>query len=233
MLIRTLIVEDDPMVLNINRKFLEKIDSFQLAGVARNGTDALHILEEEPVDLLLLDVYMPSFNGVELLRKIRAAGIKCDVIMITAADSPEIVEEAMRLGVVDFILKPYDFNRLHNALLIYKKRYTMFRTMQPLNQRGIDSLQSFADKEKEKEKEKEEEESLPKGIDPITLNLIRETLQGSDQPLSAQDISNYVQLSRITTRKYLEYLAEINEIILDLKYSSQGRPTKLYRVIRT
>jgi response regulator of citrate/malate metabolism len=219
--IRTLIVEDDPMVSNINKKFLEKIDSFELVDIAKNGEQGLKFLREQAVDLLLVDLYMPNFNGMELLRTIRSNGYKCDVIMITAADSPDVVEEALRLGVVDFILKPYDFQRFQSALLLAKKRFTLFRSIQSLNQQKIDSLQNLL--------EKEESELLPKGIDPITLDLIRDALHHSQTPLSAQDISDQVELSRITTRKYLEYMVEMNEIKLELKYSQQGRPTKLYR----
>ncbi|GAB7386447.1 response regulator [Bacillaceae bacterium] len=219
MTIRTLIVEDDPMVSNINKMFLERIEAFQLVGTARNGEEALRCLAQKPVDLLLLDVYMPAKNGLELLRNIRIKGYKTDVILITAAQSPATIEEAMRLGVVDCILKPFDFERFRNALLFYKKRFTMFRSSDIINQQGIDSLQLAAE---------EGDEPLPKGLNPVTLGLIREALQRAGSPLSAQELASRVRLSRITTRKYLEYLAEKREITLDLKYSPKGRPTKLY-----
>jgi response regulator of citrate/malate metabolism len=228
MCIRTVIVEDDPMVSNINKSFLERSHSFSLVGIARNGEEALQLFAKEPIDLLLLDMYMPSLNGMELLHKIRAEGIKSDVIMITAADSPEVIEEAMRLGVVDFILKPYDYNRFQSALQQFRKRYKIFRSQQKISQEGIDSLHGSD----YKEKADIEQEFLPKGIDKITLHLIRETLENSGTPLSAQNISDQVRLSRITTRKYLEYLAETGEIVLDLKYSAQGRPTKLYHYLK-
>ncbi|WP_134701114.1 response regulator [Ammoniphilus sp. YIM 78166] len=224
MRINVLIVEDDPMVSSINKRFLGKSLEFSLIGTAKNGKEALAKIKDTPIDLLLLDMYMPVLNGLELLKEIRHSGYQCDVIMITAADAPEVVEEALRLGVVDFILKPYDYKRFQDALMAYKRRYEMFRAHSfAFNQEVIDSLQR-----QPVAKPTREDELTPKGIDPITLNLVRETLQQSAQPLSAQDISDRTDLSRITTRKYLEYLAELNEIILDLKYSNQGRPTKLY-----
>ncbi|MEW9670093.1 response regulator [Ammoniphilus sp. 3BR4] len=224
MKINVLIVEDDPMVSSINKRFLGKSHEFSLIGTAKNGKEALAKMEDAPIDLLLLDMYMPVLNGMELLKEIRHSGYQCDVIMITAADAPDVVEEALRLGVVDFILKPYDYKRFQDALIAYKRRYDMFRAhSSAVNQEVIDSLHR-----QPAAKPNREDEHTPKGIDPITLNLVRETLQQSAQPLSAQDISDRTDLSRITTRKYLEYLAELNEIILDLKYSNQGRPTKLY-----
>lgn len=230
MSIKVLIVEDDPMVSSINKKFLERNPEFSLLGTARNGKEALAQMEQTPADLLLIDMYMPILNGLELLKEIRQSDYKSDVIMITAADAPDIVEEAMRLGVVDFILKPYDYKRFQSALLQYKKRYEMFRSNpSAISQESIDALQGSSSAKPGKAQG--EVDLPPKGIDPITLNLIRQTLRNSDLPLSAQDISDRIELSRITTRKYLEYLAERQEILLDLKYSSQGRPTKLYHHI--
>jgi response regulator of citrate/malate metabolism len=218
--IQTLIVEDDPMVSDINKRFLEKMDSFKLIGIAKNGEEALQYLARHPIDLLLLDVYMPVLSGMELLRKIRANEYKIDIILITAANSPDIIEEAMRLGTVDCILKPFDFIRFRSALSRYKNRYMMFRSNHIIDQKRIDALH--------RKEEKEKTEPLPKGLDPVTLNLIRHSLQNLKFPQSVQEIADHVQLSRITIRKYLDYLAENNEVILDLKYSNKGRPMKLY-----
>ncbi|WP_102346303.1 response regulator [Bacillus sp. Marseille-P3661] len=223
MSIYTLIVEDDPMVSSINENFLQQVEGFQVAGTVKNGEEALiEIIKNKP-DLLLLDLYMPKITGLELLKRIRQENIKLDVIMITAADSPDIIEESLRLGVVDYILKPFDFKRFQSALLFYKKRHELFQSPGSINQDGLDSLQVTNE---------QIDEQLPKGIDKVTLTLTRDTLKKAKSPLSIHELSSLMNISNLTIRKYLEHLIQNNEIILKLEYQKKGRPTKLYSYIK-
>ncbi|MGC9372852.1 MAG: response regulator, partial [Thermovirgaceae bacterium] len=91
--IRVLIAEDDPMVMEIYRKFLISIEGFCVAGQASNGKTALKMLRERRVDLLILDIFMPELNGIETLKAIRARGDGVDVIVISAAQEIETVNQ--------------------------------------------------------------------------------------------------------------------------------------------
>ncbi len=219
MSIYTLIVEDDPMVSSINENFLQRVEAFELVGTVKNGEEALIEINKSKPDLLLLDLYMPKTTGLELLQRIRKENIKLDVIMITAADSPDIIEESLRLGVVDYILKPFDFKRFQSALLFYKKRRELFQTSRRIDQDRLDSLQTTNE---------QIEEQLPKGIDKVTLKLTRNTLKNANEALSINDLSTMMSISNLTIRKYLEYLIQYNEVYLKLEYKKKGRPTKLY-----
>lgn len=95
-MIKTIIVEDDPMVAQINRRYLDTANDIQVAAEFNNGKDALAYIETEEPDLVILDVYMPVMNGLELLREIRKADIQSDVIMVTAANDVKNVEGASR-----------------------------------------------------------------------------------------------------------------------------------------
>ena len=75
-MIKTIIVEDDPMVAQINRRYLDTANDIQVAAEFNNGKDALAYIETEEPDLVILDVYMPVMNGLELLREIRKADIQ-------------------------------------------------------------------------------------------------------------------------------------------------------------
>lgn len=218
--IRTLIVEDDPMVSSINAAYLDRLAGFKLVGTARNGDEAFQLLHKEEIDLLLLDIYMPVTNGLQLLRKIRSEFMKVDVILITAADSPQIIEEALRLGAVDCILKPFDFERFEEALLAYKRRHQLFKTSRTIKQESLDQLRRPAPKEGQAE--------LPKGIDPVTLDRIKETLAEAEEALSVKELSERLDISTLTIRKYLQYLTDIEEVELGLEYTKKGRPVKLY-----
>ena len=70
-MIHVLIVEDDPMVAELNRCYLAKLEGFCLAGIAGNYLQALEKLKTDAIDLILMDIFMPGINGLELLAKIR------------------------------------------------------------------------------------------------------------------------------------------------------------------
>ncbi|ARK28873.1 response regulator [Halalkalibacter krulwichiae] len=219
-MISTFIVEDDPMVAQINAEYLSKMTSFSLVGTSKNGKDALNQIRLLKPQLILLDVYIPDYNGIELLRKMRSENLSIDVILITAADAPEIIEEAMRLGVVDCILKPYAYVRFESSLSLYMKRQSIFHSVERVQQADLDQLYSSA--------QKEFVIDLPKGIDPVTLTIIRDELKKAATPYSITELSKVVNISTLTVRKYIEYMIQRNEIELDLEYSEKGRPKKLY-----
>lgn len=75
--------------------------------LAENGEEALRLLSERPFDLTLLDIKMPGITGMETLERIREAGLRTDVIMMTAYGTVENAVEAMKLGALDFISKPF------------------------------------------------------------------------------------------------------------------------------
>ena len=113
---RVLIVEDDPMVVMINEQFIGKNKKFQVIEVCNDGKVALEFLENNSVHLLVLDVYMPHTNGFELLHQIRKQNMMLDVIMVTVANDGESLEEALRLGGVDYLVKQFTFDRFQIAL---------------------------------------------------------------------------------------------------------------------
>ncbi len=113
---KVLIVEDDPMVAMINEQYIGRNKKFCVAGKCKDGKGALEFLENNEVDLLILDVFMPYMDGFETLRQIRKKQISVDVIMVTAANDRESLEEALHLGIVDYLVKPFTFERFCMAL---------------------------------------------------------------------------------------------------------------------
>ncbi|KAB2330471.1 response regulator [Cytobacillus depressus] len=220
-MITTFIVEDDPMVAKINAEYLKKMDSYSLIGTAKNGKDALQQIKILKPQLVLLDVYMPEFNGIELLRKIRLENLAIDVILITAADAPNLIEEAVRHGVVDCILKPYGFERFQSAMSYYDKRQSIFHSLKKISQTDLDQMYPSLSIDTIE---------LPKGIDPVTLSIIRTELKKAAKPYTVHELSNKVKISALTVRKYIEYMNQNDEIELDLEYLEKGRPKKLYSI---
>lgn len=226
------IIEDDPMIIKINEKFINKLENFHVIGSSSSGTQALKNINKLKPDLILLDIFMPGMNGIELLKKLRTEDNKYEIIMVTAAQDANTISEALQLGVIDYLIKPYEFSRLQQALDVFINKVTLMKNSATLTQKDLDKINFIEVKNigsENIESRKYFQEDLPKGLDEITLNKVYTIINSSDEPLSSSSVANLMDVSRITTRKYLEYLVEQNIIELKLKYGHIGRPTKLYQ----
>jgi two-component system, CitB family, response regulator MalR len=137
---KTVIVEDDPMVAEINRRYLEQIEGIELVGIAGSVEAAIPILQEKKVDLILLDIHMPGDNGWSLLSTIRGFETEIDVIIITASCDKESIKKGLRFGAVDYLIKPFEFERFQSAVFSYRKGQMMINDQEKLNQMDIDQF---------------------------------------------------------------------------------------------
>ncbi|MCI6186976.1 MAG: response regulator [Spirochaetia bacterium] len=96
-------------------------------GLAKMGVEALDFLRKNLVDLVLLDVYMPLMNEREVLEEIRNSKIETEVIMVTAANDTSTLEETVHLGVVDYLIKRFSFERFQNALEKFTAQHQAFK----------------------------------------------------------------------------------------------------------
>lgn len=220
------IIEDDPMVSSINERFINKLDNFKVIGKSLTGIDVLTKITSLNPDLILLDVFMPGLNGIELLEEIRRASIKVEIIMITAAQDVATITDALQLGVIDYLIKPYDFTRLKKALDSFATKVELIKDSKTLTQQDLDKIKNMNHSENNNITQSID---LPKGLDEITLSKILNIIITSEYPLSSSEVGDKLSVSRITARKYLEYLADKNSIQIHLKYGNTGRPTRLYQ----
>lgn len=225
-MISTLIIEDDVKIAEIQRVFTEKIEGYTVVGIAHSIAEAEEMVPVLEPDLVLLDIFFPDGNGIDLLWKIRATQKKTDVVLITAAKEVEFFEEALRGGVFDYILKPLVFNRFAKTLEKFKEHRTKLNRISTVSQQDVDR---FLHQENRNALKKEE---MPKGIDPITLKKVTSILQSiGAQGISAEKAGILIGVSRTTSRRYLEYLVANGIIVADLSYGTQGRPERVYRKI--
>ncbi|MCR4790370.1 MAG: response regulator [Treponemataceae bacterium] len=218
---KVLIVEDDPMVAMINEQYVCKNKDFSVVASFRNGQDALAYLEKNQVDLIILDVFMPYMNGIETLKKIRDKKIKSEVIMVTAANDTATLEETMHLGVIDYLIKPFAYERLQVALEKFSSKVKTLKQALVLDQSCIDSILSNNSKACAKE--------YPKGIQEKTLNLILEYFDQNPAWQSGDMIAEKLGISIVTVRHYMSYLLEQKKILEDINYETGGRPCMLYK----
>jgi two-component system, CitB family, response regulator DctR len=222
--IRVFIVEDDPMVANINKRFTENIPHFEVIGIGATENEAVpQILKLQP-DLVLLDIFLTQGNGLNILKEIRRYDLPIDFILVTAAKDTPTIHETLRYGAVDYLIKPFDLERLNKALQNYLKlRQTLSKNM-ALEQNVLDQLSST------NELLFSNLSALPKGVHQLTLDQIVNFLAQQDTSLSCQDIASQLAMSKITIWRYLEYLVEAGKVLVELEYKGIGRPTKQYKI---
>jgi response regulator of citrate/malate metabolism len=219
--ITVLVVEDDQVAADAHRLYVERVPGFAVAGVVHSAGEAQRALARTKVDVLLLDQYLPDGNGLDLCRSLRAAGHLVDVIMVTSARDLALVRAAVSLGVVQYVLKPFTFAGLRDKL----ERYARFRRdvmgAEVTGQSEVDHL--FATLRGT------DGATLPKGMSAPTLDAVVAVLRRAGDGLSAGAAADSLGMSRVTARRYLEYLADNGLAVRQPVYGQVGRPELRYQ----
>ena len=111
-----LVVDDEPQIRDLLKRFLS-LRGYKVR-VASDGQQALTMVEQEAPQLIVLDVYMPGINGVEVLRQLRRRKFTGGVILLTGSQDDKLLQEALDLGSVDVMGKPVDLERLALAIQV-------------------------------------------------------------------------------------------------------------------
>ena len=220
---KVLIVEDDPMVSMINEQYVNRNKAFHVVGKCKNGKSALEFLENSDVDLIVLDVYMPLMDGFETLRQIRKNKKSVDIIMVTAANDRDALEEALHLGVVDYLVKPFTYDRFRMALDKYISHLDALKDVDTLSQKNIDYIFGNANKKND--------ELYPKGIQEKTLQIILGEMKKSPSKwMTGDEVAERIGLTGVTVRRYLNHLTEKGVLLSEIDYETGGRPCMRYRL---
>lgn len=221
--IGVLVVEDEPVAADAHRAYLEQIPGFVVRAVVHDGAGAIRVLGDRSsaVDLVLLDMHLPDLHGLDVVRAMRTAGHRADVIAVTSARDLEVVRAAVSQGVVQYLLKPFTFAALRDKL----ERYAAYRHQlagdvasgQHEVDRALATLRGT------------DPSSLPKGMSPESLDAVVAVLRPSDVSLSAAEVAAAVGASRVTARRYLEHLADSALVVRRSRYGGTGRPEVEYR----
>jgi response regulator of citrate/malate metabolism len=220
-MIRTLVVDDDFRAASIHREFTERVPGFEVVGEATTGTEALRLIAELQPELVLLDIYLPDLSGIEVLRRLRAdRHPHADVIAITSAKDVSVVREAMHLGVVHYIVKPFTFTTLRERLETYAALKTRLEQLQNAEQPDIDRLYGLL--------RTGSHDTLPKGISAPTLELVTRTLREAANGLTSTELAARTNISQGIARRYLKFLSDSGTLNLTLRYAAAGRPEHIY-----
>lgn len=213
-----LIIEDDPMVEFIHRNYLEKIELFQLIYSAATVQDAEALLAKKAIDLILLDIHLKDGNGLDLLTKLRMNKTTHEVILITAANEAQSVKEGLHLGVIDYLIKPFTFERFKQSIELFKNKKHRLESAK-ISQETIDLLIKKAVLSEE----------LEKGLSVDTLDFVIRAIQEIKQPFTIQALADQCGLSHVSVRKYINYLEHTDQLKAETIYTKIGRPYKAFR----
>ncbi|MBB5774312.1 response regulator [Nonomuraea jabiensis] len=214
--IRVLVVDDDFMVARIHSGYVARVPGFRVVSVAHSGADALTAAAELRPDLVLLDIYLPDMSGLEVLKQLHGV----DVLMISAARDVPTVREAMRGGAVNYLIKPFTAAALTDRLQQYAD------TRRRLTAIGPEARQDDVDRLFGSPKTSV---PMPKGLSAATCELVAETLREAGRDLSATETAELTGLSRVSVRRYLEYLCVAGQAEFRPRYGTAGRPEHRYR----
>lgn len=227
-MIGVLVADDDFHVAKIHTAYVERVPGFAVLGQAHSAAGALDAVAELRPDLVLLDIYLPDDNGLNVIRRVldRATDEEGppDFIVISSARDVGSVRTAMQLGAVHYLVKPFGFAALRERLVAYqdlRERLTMLDHQ--ADQSDVDALYGLL------RGPATLPPNLPKGHSAPTLERVRDAVRSARGDVSAAEVAELVGVSRPTAQRYLSYLAKHGVVDLRLKYGITGRPEHRYR----
>ncbi|MFF5794032.1 response regulator [Paeniglutamicibacter sp. NPDC012692] len=242
--IRTVIIDDDPAVAGVHHGFLMAHGAFEVVGTAHTGGQGLEMIRSLRPDLLLLDIHLPDFSGLDVLSRARAdaGGDLLDVFAITAARELATVRGALAGGVIEYLVKPFgsaEFrSRLDNYVANRSALLKLGDSERGLDQQSIDRLRSTVPRTNTGQPRVQSPAAAqagasaavqpPKGLSRTTLDAVTELLRVPGADYSAAELAAELGLARVSARRYLEFLVSVSKAKLTPKYGSAGRPENRY-----
>lgn len=215
--IHLLIAESDPLVLFSIGQVIRYFDNYLVVDKVENVDDALERMKVVPVDLVIVG----GTDNIEQWRNFFNAGSRAKLLMLVQDPSKELVQEAISYGVWDMILRPAPPERLRFSLEMFRYRHIYGEALEyPIAQERLDAI--FFPRERHQQ--------IISGTikNSEMLEKVLQLIEEHEDPQSAGEIANVLNVSRITVRKYCEALVNTGKLHVKNKYQAKGRPIKQY-----
>jgi response regulator of citrate/malate metabolism len=224
--IRTLVVDDDYRVANVHAASIDRVEGFTAVGQAHSCDEARNLVQSLRPDLLLLDLYLPDGNGLDLIRTLADLDIspRPDFIVITAAQDIASVRNAMQLGAMYYLVKPFGFAQLREQLTAYQQLQAGLDQVAVANQQTVDALYGLMRGPTERIADRRRM--------PPTMARVLDTVRATEHDMSAAEVADQLGISRATAQRYLADMVRRRIVELVLNYGSTGRPEHRYRIHR-
>jgi response regulator of citrate/malate metabolism len=227
--IRVLIVEDEPLIAEAHRQYVERLPEFEVYSAVGTGSAALRAVtaaaaDDRPIDLVLLDIGLPDASGIDVASALSAIRPSPDIIAITSERDLEVVRSAVAHGVALYLLKPFTFAAFRDKL----ERYQQYR--EALGAGGAAAGQHEIDRAMNALRTAGQRPATPKGVSADTMDLVTAAIRGTPDGLNASEAAAQVGISRVTAWRYLERLADDGVVTRVTEYGKAGRPQVRYRL---
>jgi response regulator of citrate/malate metabolism len=228
-----LVVDDDFRVASVHVGFVEAVPGFRVVGQAGSAADALRQARDLRPDLVLMDVYLPDGDGLEVVRQLLAepdpatgSGSAPAVIVISAANDLATVRRAVQLGALHYLVKPFGFAELAERLTAYRHAQERIAALgDAATQDDVNRL--FELLRPTSAPPPEEGRRLAP-----TLQAVLDAVAAQRADVSAQEIASAIGISRTTAQRALTQLEQSGLVRLELRYGSTGRPEHRYAARR-
>lgn len=222
-----LIVDDDYRVASVLAGFVDKVPGFVAVAEAHTAAEARALVEAHRPDLVLLDIYLPDGDGLQVVRRLLDTPRPPMVLVVSAANDLAAVRGALQVGAMQYLLKPVGFAALAARLTAVREAHARFAAWpDDATQTDVDELFALY-------------RPLPGAVTSPELSHLAPTLQSvfralaaSGAGMSASEVALEVGISRATAQRYLSQLEQTGVVALDLRYGGTGRPEHRYSVKR-
>ncbi|OUN47962.1 response regulator [Enterococcus cecorum] len=219
---KILMIEDEPLIQRIHQGYLQKIDAtFQIV-VGKDLDEARQYLKNDDIDLILLDIHLKGAHGLDLLSEIDRLTKVPDVIIISAATQSQFAQQALQAGVIDYLIKPFTFERFQQAILKWQQKRSMLQ-QEFIDQASLDALfQPTVTNNPTIE--------IEKGLSKDTLIQILNHLTNRQVSFTIQELATELSLSHVSIRKYIQFLEQHQILTSETIYLKVGRPHQRYHL---
>ena len=219
---KILMIEDEPLIQRIHQGYLHKIDAtYKIVG-SKDLDEARQYLKNDDIDLILLDIHLKGAHGLDLLSEIDRLTKVPDVIIISAATQSQFAQQALQAGVIDYLIKPFTFERFQQAILKWQQKRSMLQ-QEFIDQASLDALfQPTVTNNPTIE--------IEKGLSKDTLIQILNHLTNRQVSFTIQELATELSLSHVSIRKYIQFLEQHQILTSETIYLKVGRPHQRYHL---
>jgi response regulator of citrate/malate metabolism len=222
--ITVLVVDDDYHVASVHAGFVGRVPGFRVVGEAHTAAEALADTARLHPDLVLMDIYLPDGDGLDVTRTLLARTDAPAVIVVSAARDAVSLRTAVQLGAVHYLVKPFGFADLAERLNAFREAHAQWREIpEEATQADVNRIFGLL--------RAGASTPAPVSVDTSrlapTLRLVYEVVAATG-PMSAVEVATAVGISRATAQRCLAQLEQSGLVRLDLRYGSTGRPEHRY-----
>lgn len=226
-----LLIEQDPMLNQLMKNYLMALPKTFHFYTTSSFSEVLHYIEEEPIDIIIIDIDIWQTDISKIMYSIRHHGYTGEFAVISSNSSAEYILKVINSGALDYLIKPFEQDRFQTIIKLYDEKRAIFNTQfDQLEQDRIDKWLMHHSEDRKLNTLEAHRDKLEKGYTWDTLKLIADYLKLVGTWKTIKEISTGTQLTRVTVSKYMDYLERHDLVTTQIEYETLGRPATQYKI---